>query len=287
MSNPTSNFGWQMPTSTDLVTDLPADFEVFGQAVDTDFIDLLGGTTGQVLSKTSATDLDFTWVTAQVGDITGVTAGTGISGGGTSGTVTVTNDMATTITAAGDIVVGTGSGTYDNLPIGTTAQVLTADTTVSPYKVKWATPAVSTPSFTGVLVTKTATQNITTNTYTVVSYNSETYDVGGYHDNATNNSRLTVPASKAGYYYVFYTACYGASATNTRRAFVTLNGVLSSIFNSQWQVSASGIGSGGSSGIMSLSVADYIEIQTYQDSGGTLPLQNLQDATFGMIYLGA
>lgn len=139
MSNPTSNFGWQMPTSTDLVTDLPADFEVFGQAVDTDFVDLLGGTTGQVLSKTSATDLDFTWVTANPGDITGVTAGTGISGGGTSGTVTVTNDMATTITAAGDIVVGTGSGTYDNLPIGTTNQVLTADTSVSPYKVKWAT----------------------------------------------------------------------------------------------------------------------------------------------------
>jgi hypothetical protein len=70
-----------------------------------------------------------------------VTAGTGITGGGTSGAVTITNDMATTITASGDIVVGTGSGTYDNLPIGTTAQVLTADTTVSPYKVKWATPS--------------------------------------------------------------------------------------------------------------------------------------------------
>ena len=51
-----------MPTATDLVTDLPADFEVFGQAVDTDFVDLLGGTTGQVLSKTSNTDLDFTWI---------------------------------------------------------------------------------------------------------------------------------------------------------------------------------------------------------------------------------
>ena len=35
MSNPTSNYNFQMPTSTDLVTDLPADFEVFGQAVDT------------------------------------------------------------------------------------------------------------------------------------------------------------------------------------------------------------------------------------------------------------
>jgi predicted secreted protein len=92
MSNPTSNFGWQMPTPQDLVTDLPADFEVFGQAVDTDFQDLLGGTTGQVLSKTSATDLAFTWVDANPGDITGVTAGTGLTGGGTSGTVTLDID---------------------------------------------------------------------------------------------------------------------------------------------------------------------------------------------------
>ena len=51
-----------MPTSSDLVTDLPADFEVFGQAVDTALADLKGGTTGQVLSKASGTDMDFTWV---------------------------------------------------------------------------------------------------------------------------------------------------------------------------------------------------------------------------------
>lgn len=63
MANPTSNFGWQMPTNTDLVKDLPADFEVFGQAVDTSLMDLKGGTTGQVLSKASNTDMDFTWVT--------------------------------------------------------------------------------------------------------------------------------------------------------------------------------------------------------------------------------
>jgi archaellum component FlaG (FlaF/FlaG flagellin family) len=62
MSNPTSNFGWQMPTPTDLVTSLPADFEVFGQAVDTSMADLKGGTTGQVLSKASNTDMDFTWI---------------------------------------------------------------------------------------------------------------------------------------------------------------------------------------------------------------------------------
>jgi hypothetical protein len=62
MTNPTSNYGWQMPTSTDLVTDLPADFEVFGQAVDTAMAGLRGGTTGQVLSKTSNTDMAFTWI---------------------------------------------------------------------------------------------------------------------------------------------------------------------------------------------------------------------------------
>jgi hypothetical protein len=62
MANPTTYFGWVMPTSTDLVTDLPADFNVFGQGVDTSMQDLLGGTTGQVLSKASNTNMDFTWI---------------------------------------------------------------------------------------------------------------------------------------------------------------------------------------------------------------------------------
>jgi hypothetical protein len=85
-----------MPTATDLVTDLPADFEVFGQAVDTDFVDLLGGTTGQILSKTSNTDLDFTWITNDVGDITAVNVTSPITGGGTAGAVTIGIDAATT-----------------------------------------------------------------------------------------------------------------------------------------------------------------------------------------------
>jgi len=67
MTNPTSNFGWQMPTNTDLVYQLPADFEVFGQAVDTSLADLKGGTTGQVLSKNSNTDMDFVWAAASTG----------------------------------------------------------------------------------------------------------------------------------------------------------------------------------------------------------------------------
>jgi len=63
MANPTTNFGWVMPTSASLVTNLPADFNVFGQGVDTSMQYLLGGTTGQVLSKTSGTNMAFTWTT--------------------------------------------------------------------------------------------------------------------------------------------------------------------------------------------------------------------------------
>jgi hypothetical protein len=96
MSNPTTPFSWQMPTAVDLVTDLPADFEVFGQAVATSMADLLGGTSGQILAKNSNTDMDFVWIANDQGDITGVTATSPLTGGGTSGAITVGIQDATT-----------------------------------------------------------------------------------------------------------------------------------------------------------------------------------------------
>jgi hypothetical protein len=78
-----------MPTATDLVTDLPADFEVFGQAVATSLADLLGGASGYILAKNSATDMDFVWIANDQGDITGITATSPLTGGGSSGAVTV------------------------------------------------------------------------------------------------------------------------------------------------------------------------------------------------------
>ena len=116
MGNPTTNFGWQMPTATDLVTDLPADFEVFGQAVDTDFVDLLGGTTGQVLSKTSATDMAFTWVDQDDSNA-------------------IQNAI---VDAKGDLIGATAADTPSRLAVGTDGQVLTADSTEA-TGLKWVT----------------------------------------------------------------------------------------------------------------------------------------------------
>jgi hypothetical protein len=134
MSNPTSNFNWQMPTATDLVTDLPADFEVFGQAVDTSLADLKGGTSGQVLAKNSNTDMDFTWVAV---------------------------DPLTILDAKADLITATAADTPARLAVGTNGQVLTADSAES-TGLKWATPSTSMTSIaSGNLPTGSGTLSLT------------------------------------------------------------------------------------------------------------------------------
>jgi hypothetical protein len=162
MSNPTTPFNWQMPTNTDLVTDLPADFEVFGQAVATSMADLLGGTSGQILSKATNADMDFTWITNDIGDITAVTAGTGLTGGGTSGAVSLAIDSTVTTL--------TGSQTLTN-------KTLTS-------------PTINTPTINGGLI------NLTLNAQTGTTYTLVAADSGKLVTlNNASPITLTIPPS--------------------------------------------------------------------------------------------
>lgn len=61
MPTTTTNFGWTVPADTDLVKDGAAAIRTALGGVDTSMVDLKGGTSGQVLSKASNTDMDFTW----------------------------------------------------------------------------------------------------------------------------------------------------------------------------------------------------------------------------------
>jgi hypothetical protein len=77
----TTNFGWETPDDTDLVKDGAAAIRTALGGVDTSFVDLKGGTTGQVLSKATNTDLDFSWSTPSTAGMTLInTGGTALSG---------------------------------------------------------------------------------------------------------------------------------------------------------------------------------------------------------------
>jgi len=67
MATTTPNFGWSVPTPSDLVKNGAVAIETLGDSIDASLVDLKGGTTGQVLAKATNTDMDFTWTTPAAG----------------------------------------------------------------------------------------------------------------------------------------------------------------------------------------------------------------------------
>jgi hypothetical protein len=139
MATTTTNFGWDIPQSTDLVKDGATAIAALGQDIDTAMVDLKGGTTGQVLAKASGTDLDFSWVAQDDSNA-------------------IQNAI---VDAKGDLIAASAADTPARLAVGTNGQVLTADSAES-TGLKWATA-------TSGGMTLLSTTNLTTTTTTISS----------------------------------------------------------------------------------------------------------------------
>jgi hypothetical protein len=105
----TTNFNWETPDDTDLVKDGAAAMRTLGNSIDTSFVDLKGGTTGQILSKASNTDLDYTWVT-------------------TDDANAIQNAI---VDAKGDLIAASANDTPARLAVGNNGETLVADSSTS------------------------------------------------------------------------------------------------------------------------------------------------------------
>jgi hypothetical protein len=171
MATTTTNFGWTVPTSTDLVKNGVTAISTLGSGVDTSFVGLKGGTTGQVLSKTSSTDLAFTWVAQDDSNA-------------------IQNAI---MTAKGDLIGATASSTPARLAVGTNGQVLTADSTQA-TGVKWAgVTSAAAPAFQAYLGSNQAGSD---SVAMKLNIDTENFDSDGWYN--TTNYRYT--PLQSGYY---------------------------------------------------------------------------------------
>lgn len=166
----TTNFGWETPDDTDLVKDGAAAMRTLGNSIDTSFVDLKGGTTGQVLSKASGTDLDFTWVAQDDSNA-------------------IQNAI---VDAKGDLISATAADTPARLAVGTNGQVLTADSTTA-TGLKWASAGSD------YVLINTYTMPGSASTYSVNSVFSSTYTnyviIGKMNNSTTGSLYLKLRAS--------------------------------------------------------------------------------------------
>jgi hypothetical protein len=142
----TTNFGWETPDDTDLVKDGALAIRTLGSAIDTSLVDLKGGTTGQVLSKTSNTDMDFTWVTSDDANA-------------------IQNAI---VDAKGDLITATAADTPARLAVGTNGHVLTADSTTA-TGLKWAAAAASSAATYQKVITDGTNRDTTSTSFTPIN----------------------------------------------------------------------------------------------------------------------
>ena len=122
-------------------------------------------------------------------------------------------------------------------------------------------------SLVGAFAYHSTTQSFGASTLTYISLNSEAYDTSTFHDNATNNSRLTVPVT--GYYRIWGMVWY---ATTSGTNYVLIDKNHAGVY---LRAGATAQNGGGSGLVISmpptaLTAGDYIEMVGYHTEAGSI-----------------
>jgi hypothetical protein len=203
------------------------------------------------------------------------------------------NDLAGTLnyldpTAKGDLFPASSGTALTRLAVGANGTVLTADSAEA-TGMKWAAAGGGTSTAVGCILYNTSNYTISNATDTLLTFNTEILDTDGFHSTVTNTSRITIPTGKGGKYYVFAWGSYANNTTGYRQLEILVNGrtgTPSRVGND----SASSANNMGLNpvGAAVLTDGDYIEVNTYQNSGGSLTFYGgAADVQFGALYLGA
>jgi len=145
--------------------------------------------------------------------------------------------------------------------------------------------STSAGAFSGCRVTRSADLSLAISTNTTVAWNTETFDVGGYHDNSANTTRLTV--TNAGYYSLTYLVQWAlSSSSGTVSAIILKNGAV--ILNQD--IIHTGPTNQAMSVVVSAAANDYYELRVYQVNADNDTVSVVGAATgsfFSIVSLGA
>lgn len=135
--------------------------------------------------------------------------------------------------------------------------------------------------------TSGAAQSIPDSTYTAIAFASETADTSGFHDNVTNNSRLTIPAGMGGWYAITAQVAWTANATGARVLSIRKNG--SSYLSDSGSTAPAGADPTKTTVMVRalLAAGDYVEIMGRQSSGGALTVSGPNINHAEIEFLGA
>jgi hypothetical protein len=168
---------------------------------------------------------------------------------------------------AGDILVGDNSSGKGNIFWDASAGVLYFRSGTMAFN------QISTGSLSAALasVSRNSNQSINNATETDVTFTTEEVDDASFATLGTNDERLTIPAGYGGIYEISAFVTWASNATGYRRAIIAVNAGTSTWVNADTRNAVNGVNTEVPlSAFVFLSAGDYIHLNVYQNSTGSL-----------------